>query len=260
MAGHGGGAWKVAYADFVTAMMAFFLVMWITAQGEDVKQAVAGYFQDPWGTSSANSAPSFQVPGELHGDSPGAGIVPGRIPNRKPSSAPPADVKKGDPPPLWAQQHDIHYLSNTDRTLPALIVQFDEESAKLSPEARRQLTELLPALAGKANMIEIRAHSTRRPLSESSGFRDHWQLCYARSMATMQFLIDHGIEADRIRLSQAASNEPLTVRYETTLQRANNRVELFLLDTVATESPGTQASAAADGAGSGSAVNMSKGN
>ena len=32
MAGHGGGAWKVAYADFVTAMMAFFMVMWITAQ------------------------------------------------------------------------------------------------------------------------------------------------------------------------------------------------------------------------------------
>lgn len=48
--GHGGyhgGAWKVAYADFVTAMMAFFIVMWILASGEEVRQAVAGYFQDP---------------------------------------------------------------------------------------------------------------------------------------------------------------------------------------------------------------------
>ncbi len=45
--GHHGGAWKVAYADFVTAMMAFFIVMWILASGEDVKQAVSGYFQDP---------------------------------------------------------------------------------------------------------------------------------------------------------------------------------------------------------------------
>ena len=47
MAGHGGGAWKVAYADFVTAMMAFFLVMWITAQSKPVKQAISQYFNDP---------------------------------------------------------------------------------------------------------------------------------------------------------------------------------------------------------------------
>ena len=48
MAGKGGGAWKVAYADFVTAMMAFFLVMWITAQSNAVKQAVARYFEHPF--------------------------------------------------------------------------------------------------------------------------------------------------------------------------------------------------------------------
>ena len=45
--GHHGGAWKVAYADFVTAMMAFFLVMWLVNQSQDVKDAVAGYFKDP---------------------------------------------------------------------------------------------------------------------------------------------------------------------------------------------------------------------
>jgi chemotaxis protein MotB len=47
MAGHGGGAWKVAYADFVTAMMAFFLVMWICGQDQKVKRAVSDYFGDP---------------------------------------------------------------------------------------------------------------------------------------------------------------------------------------------------------------------
>src|SRR3712207_4486614 len=45
--GHHGGAWKVAYADFVTAMMAFFLVLWIVGQSKEVKQAVAGYFRNP---------------------------------------------------------------------------------------------------------------------------------------------------------------------------------------------------------------------
>ena len=45
--GHHGGAWKVAYADFVTAMMAFFLVMWLVGQSPSVKAAVGGYFRDP---------------------------------------------------------------------------------------------------------------------------------------------------------------------------------------------------------------------
>jgi chemotaxis protein MotB len=45
--GHHGGAWKVAFADFMTAMMAFFLVMWMVGQKDEVRQAVAGYFRDP---------------------------------------------------------------------------------------------------------------------------------------------------------------------------------------------------------------------
>jgi chemotaxis protein MotB len=50
--GHHGGAWKVAYADFVTAMMALFIVLWLMSQSEQVKKAVAGYFNDPKGTGS----------------------------------------------------------------------------------------------------------------------------------------------------------------------------------------------------------------
>jgi len=49
MGGAGGGAWKVAYADFVTAMMAFFLVMWIVSQDQKKKDSIAHYFQNPMG-------------------------------------------------------------------------------------------------------------------------------------------------------------------------------------------------------------------
>jgi len=56
MAGKGGGgAWKVAYADFVTAMMAFFLVMWICGQDQKVRRAVSHYFQDPISSDSGIS-------------------------------------------------------------------------------------------------------------------------------------------------------------------------------------------------------------
>ena len=47
--GHHGGAWKVAFADFVTAMMALFIVLWLLSASEKVQKAVGGYFQDPTG-------------------------------------------------------------------------------------------------------------------------------------------------------------------------------------------------------------------
>src|ERR1700674_3253104 len=57
MAGKGGGgAWKVAYADFVTAMMAFFLVMWIVGQDQKIRRSVSEYFSDPMGTPDSGSS------------------------------------------------------------------------------------------------------------------------------------------------------------------------------------------------------------
>lgn len=88
--GHHGGAWKVAYADFVTAMMAFFIVMWILASSAEVKEQVSGYFQEPGVftyESGKNAVPvkidimpatksgqgAGQGPGEGAGQGPGQG-------------------------------------------------------------------------------------------------------------------------------------------------------------------------------------------
>src|SRR5580693_7344942 len=50
--GHHGGAWKVAYADFVTAMMALFIVLWLLSSSKKIQEAVGGYFRDPTGTAN----------------------------------------------------------------------------------------------------------------------------------------------------------------------------------------------------------------
>jgi chemotaxis protein MotB len=76
MAGKGGGAWKVAYADFVTAMMAFFLVMWLVSQDQKIKEAVAKYFMDPVGFYQIGSTKNPSQSGamfdsEVHGQVPG---------------------------------------------------------------------------------------------------------------------------------------------------------------------------------------------
>ncbi len=245
MAGKGGGAWKVAYADFVTAMMAFFLVMWITSQNDDVKKAIGGYFQDPWGSESEDRTVSVHAPTGITGDAPFSDPSTGILPERHPqTNIENATEREPGAASVWQQRQKVHLLTATDRNLPALIVKFDEGSAELPPQAQQRLADLLPVLVGKRNKIEIRAHSTRRPLPEDSPFRDHWQLCYERSLATMQFLKDNGIEPERIRLSQSASYDPLTTRLESAWQDENNYVEIFVLTAVADRLPGASPSSA----------------
>jgi chemotaxis protein MotB len=240
MAGHGGGAWKVAYADFVTAMMAFFLVMWITSQSDEVKKAIGGYFQDPWGSFSEDTTPTVKSPAGLKGDAPFADSATGVLPNRWPqANQDNATEKQPGAASVWQQKAKIHLLTNNDRNLPSLIINFDDGSAELTREAQKRLTALMPALVGKQNRIELRAHSTRRPLPKSSPYRDHWHLCFERSQQTMNFLINHGIDPDRIRLSESAAFEPLTTRLESAWQDENNCVELFLLTEVVDKAPGT---------------------
>src|SRR5256885_12932643 len=70
--GHHGGAWKVAYADFVTAMMALFIVLWLLNTSKPVKEAIAGYFRDPSGTAGKLGT-SAEGPGEK--------FVPTPVPN-----------------------------------------------------------------------------------------------------------------------------------------------------------------------------------
>ena len=64
--GHHGGAWKVAYADFVTAMMALFMVLWLTSQDQRIKEAVQRAFRNPFSSVTKESSgviPTKENPG-----------------------------------------------------------------------------------------------------------------------------------------------------------------------------------------------------
>lgn len=96
MAGKGGGgSWKVAYADFVTAMMAFFMVMWIGSQDEKIKQSVANYFVDPSGSSRKPVDPGSVMKGRVTGSVPQAEsekMGPGRHQSTEPGQRSPETV------------------------------------------------------------------------------------------------------------------------------------------------------------------------
>ncbi len=240
MAGSG-GAWKVAYADFVTAMMAFFMVMWLTAQSEEVKEAIGGYFQDPWGTTQESSTPTMMSPSGISGSAPFGDASNGMLPNRWPqSNQENATEKEAGAASVWQQRQKVYIINSNDRSVPALVVQFANGSAELDKVAKQRLSDLLPAIQGKQNRIELRAHSTRRPLATNGPYNgDHWKLCYARSVEVMNFLLRNKIEPERVRLSQSGANDPLTTDLEASMQNENDCVEIFLLTETSAKAPGT---------------------
>ena len=243
MAGHGGGAWKVAYADFVTAMMAFFLVMWITAQSKQVKMAVAHYFNAPNeeatpDPNAVRSGPPPKRPDDLRESKPAVPISPLLNPVG-PKEATNWSLRtgtRGD----GAQKARLVAIHNGDRTMDGNLILFPQGSAELSLQAKQQLTTLLPTMVGKRNKIEIRGHATRRPLPAGSPYKDPWQLSYARAQAAMRFLLEQGIDPDRVRLSAAGAYEPNTIRHDEASQARNERVEVYVLNELVQELVGTR--------------------
>lgn len=235
MAGHG-GAWKVAYADFVTAMMAFFMVMWITAQSKSVRQAVSQYFSDPHGTASkpsgvstkAGSSISF-LPSKRVGDAPF--VKNGKGAQGRGDGAAEADLEQHDDQsrkPTRANPN-LFILHEGNRALIGATVRFTNDSTELDDWSKTRLVDISKLFLGKPNRIEIRGHAVRRPAGNQASTSEMWRLCYERSVATMNFLIEQGVEPERIRLSQAGTSEPYDEDTESEWHLQNSRVEVFML-------------------------------
>jgi chemotaxis protein MotB len=154
VAGKSGGAWKVAYADFVTAMMAFFLVMWICGQDQSIKRAVSFYFNDPFNSSHIPFSKQSQHVGSLF-QSTESGNVPqeenialgrGRNPylSREPNSV--CTKLLGDwlhsdkeAKRYWREQ------AQRQRDLARWTLQGDDKVEKLDKVAIRELSRQLKA-------------------------------------------------------------------------------------------------------------------
>src|SRR5476649_580688 len=88
--GHHGGAWKVAFADFMTAMMALFMVLWICAQDQKIVIATARYFQNPFNSPLEKSSGIM----EFNASTPNKGS--GKEEGKSPDSTPASDAKTID--------------------------------------------------------------------------------------------------------------------------------------------------------------------
>jgi chemotaxis protein MotB len=225
MAGKGGGAWKVAYADFVTAMMAFFMVMWLVGQKDGVKEAVAQYFQDPNGEIEPSEGGTANAPNPPSGRGHG-----GKKKQDSPSK---------DPHDAESKKPRVVTIHGGDRTAVGTIVVFADDANELDDEGKRQIDRILPKLAGMPQKIEVRGHASRRGMKDPDDERESWRISYDRCLAVMNYLKEQGIEPNRIRLTQAGVHEPFTIRNNSEAQVRNSRVEVFLLAELAENLVGT---------------------
>src|ERR1700744_2197102 len=151
--GHHGGAWKVAYADFVTALMSLFIVLWLMNTSEKVRQAVAGYFNDPKGTAKETGT-------DQSGTSDNLALTEKNIPELK-KKIEEAIHKMNDLKTLQNQIQiaitpeglRIELLETKDGTF------FDTGSARPNKNGEELLKMLSGQLGGLPNRISIEGHT-----------------------------------------------------------------------------------------------------
>jgi chemotaxis protein MotB len=200
--GHHGGAWKVAYADFVTAMMALFIVLWLMNASKQVQEAVGGYFKDPRGTAK-------------------------RVGSNQNGSASYVALKKEDMSKLKDQLlHSIHHLDPLDKlknqieitvTAEGLRIElmesakgtfFELGSAKPTPALRDLLKALSIELGKLPNDISIEGHTDSMVYSAERTY-DNWDLSSDRANEARRLMEDEGVRKDQIaQVRGFADREP----------------------------------------------------
>jgi len=200
---HHGGAWKVAYADFVTAMMALFMVLWLLAStDEQSRKEISNYFRTgllPDGDLAMNRAAQFAPsvfqeaptpppPGEATIDEKvdAAKQLAGRLNRLSAIDAELAQVVRNVRVEITPDGVLIEAVDQGQGLL------FDLSSAKLNEPLERFLRALAPAISSLDRTIEINGHTDARPFA--SGARiSNWDLSYQRAAAARDILEASGV-------------------------------------------------------------------
>ncbi len=204
--GHHGGAWKVAYADFVTAMMALFIVLWVLGQSEDIKQSVAHYFNDPVGFSDKTSG----FIGSGRKDS-GARIqrkkkgvnfhTLQKIKFEQMMKELSKEIANDKEFKKLASQVDIK-LVNDGLRIEMMDKEnnyfFDVGSAHLKPAAKKLILALAKKIKKIPNKIVIEGHTDARKFVSGIRGYTNFELSADRANAARRILVEGGVSNDQI--------------------------------------------------------------
>jgi chemotaxis protein MotB len=189
--GHHGGAWKVAYADFVTAMMALFIVLWLLNTSDQVKKSIAGYFRDPSGQSAQS--------GSGQGGQ-GEGIGVGKDDMGKLKEKLEAAMKQA---PELARLKDQVDMTVTGEGLRVELLEsevgtfFDSGKPQPSDSGAGMLKMIAAELGKMPNRLLIEGHTDARPFAAEGGY-SNWELSVDRANAARKLMQQSGLRADQV--------------------------------------------------------------
>lgn len=256
--GHHGGAWKIAYADFVTAMMAFFLLMWLLGSTTRADlQGIAEYFQNPlkvslMGGSGAGDATSIlqgggedlsRSTGQVKRTETGTREIVTRI----------SEESTGRLSQLGKQLKELVEESpvlkkfknqlKIDLTSEGLRIQIIDEqdrpmfaagSDRMEPHAREIIAEITALLAGLPNRISITGHTDAVPYGPNQRGYTNWELSADRANAARREMVLNALPEDKvIRVTGLASAVPLDRKDPDS--PVNRRIAIIVLNKQAEE-------------------------
>ena len=231
----GAPEWMVSYADMITIMMSFFVIMFAIASGEAAKgrhkrqeQAALASLQYRFGPQYKPFSTWGVTPGNSYLLNPG---TKGKL------VAPPAGDPQGTVKPPKKDRSRIRIPGRGDRVVIGGVAYFDEKAVTLAGPQKARLQVIADEVIGKPQVIEIIGHCSARPLPPGSPYRDRWDLAYARCRQTAQALAAMKIDPGRIRIVVVPGNEAASKDESATTPLEDSQIDIALTDAMSGRSP-----------------------
>ena len=262
--GHHGGAWKIAYADFVTAMMAFFLLMWLLGSvSKGDLQGIAEYFQNPvkvsmsGGSGSGDSKTVIQGGGMMNTDKmSGKSTKGGEDSKTLDMKKAQAELEKLEASKLMGLKMRLESIIEAKKTLrqfknqlllditsEGLRIQIVDERnrpmfafarAELQPYTKEILYEIGKALNDVPNKISLSGHTDAAPYANGDRGYGNWELSADRANASRRALIAGGMQEGKIMRVVGLSSAVLMDK-EDPLNPINRRISIIVMNKRAEE-------------------------
>jgi chemotaxis protein MotB len=253
---HHGGAWKLAYADFVTAMMAFFLLMWLLGStDETTRKGIAEFFADPYRVSMSGGKSASERTSMIEGG--GSDMISsdeGQVKNattiaEEEIEKKAAEIEKSkledlkekiqtklDQTPELNEFKDQIKLEITPEGLRILLVDdqnrpmFQLASAQTAQHVRVILRALAPVINELPNKVSLNGHTDGRPFPANQKGYTNWELSSDRANAARYELVEGGLSESKVlRVIGMSSSVPYSTSTDPT-DPINRRISILVMN------------------------------
>jgi chemotaxis protein MotB len=218
--GHHGGAWKVAYADFVTAMMALFIVLWLMNSSEKIKKAVGGYFKDPSGKSEL-------IGSDMRGVAENFVITKDNM----------KDLKEQLEKTIREVPNFSELVKHIDMTVTneGLRIElteseagefFESGSTKMSQDGSELVKVLAEELGKLPNHLAIEGHTDSQPYPPGAMYTN-WELSVDRANTARRLMQANGIREDQVSQVRGFADQHLR-KSDAPQDPSNRRISLIV--------------------------------